>query len=257
VPQSLESDSDYPRQLLQVGDCTPIITEQFWQFVVENKFNGDRPDWEEVGVMMTDDITPYLYLKSRFLNAMHSFIACLAVRADIEYIHEAVRLPEIYWFSQLLMDDIAAATPVSACLYQPYKDEILRRFRNEALPDTIERIATETARKVRKYIVPILQDAYVQNVSLSRLILPIAAWITAVREGSESGNSYYPNDHSDIVFKIRSGASLSQVLGLEVSESANLIDRECDRLLKSIQRHGLLAALIDSCQENYEVISAA
>jgi mannitol-1-phosphate/altronate dehydrogenase len=257
VPQAQEMDTEYPRQLLQVVDRTPIVTEPFWQFVVENKFKGDRPDWEEVGVIMTDDITSYLYMKSRFLNAMHSFIACLAVRSGVEYIHEAMGLPEFDWFSQLLMEDIAAATPVSTRLCQPYKDEVLRRFRNEALPDTIERIAAETARKVRKYILPIVQDAYTQNVSIRRLILPIAAWLLAVREGSESGKLYHPKDQSDVISTIRSGASLSQVIGLEASEYTQRMDRECDRLLQDIQRYGLLSSLRHSCEEGYEIISAA
>jgi mannitol-1-phosphate/altronate dehydrogenase len=257
VPQAQEADIEYPRHLLQIVDRMPIVTEPFWQFVVEDKFKGDRPGWEEVGVIMTDDITPYLYMKSRFLNAMHSFIACLAVRSGIEYIHEAMGLPEFYWFSQLLMEDIAAATPVSTRLCQPYKDEILRRFRNEALPDTIERIAAETARKVRKYVLPIIQDAHTQNVSIRRLILPIAAWLLAVREGSESGKLYYPKDQSDVISTIQSGASLSQVIGLETSECTQRMDRECDRLLQEIQRYGLLSILRHSCKEDYEVISAA
>jgi mannitol-1-phosphate/altronate dehydrogenase len=206
---------------------------------------------------MTEDITPYLHMKSRFLNAMHSFIACLAVRSGIEYIHEAMELPEFYGFSQLLMEDIAAATPVPARLCQPYQDEILRRFSNEALPDTIERIADETARKVRKYIVPIIQDAHAQNVSIKRLILPIAAWLLAVREGSESGKIYYPKDQSAVISTIRSGAFLSQVIGLEANECTHRMDRECDRLLQAIQRYGLLSSLRHSCEEDYEVISAA
>jgi mannitol-1-phosphate/altronate dehydrogenase len=257
VPQAQEADTKYPCQLLQISDRAPIVTEPFWQFVVEDKFKGDRPDWEQVGVIMTEDITPYLHMKSRFLNAMHSFIACLAVRSGIEYIHEAMELPEFYGFSQLLMEDIAAATPVPARLCQPYQDEILRRFSNEALPDTIERIADETARKVRKYIVPIIQDAHAQNVSIKRLILPIAAWLLAVREGSESGKIYYPKDQSAVISTIRSGAFLSQVIGLEANECTHRMDRECDRLLQAIQRYGLLSSLRHSCEEDYEVISAA
>ena len=112
VPQEQESDYKYPNRLLQVRDRAPIVTEPFWQFVVEDNFTGDRPKWEDAGVTMTNDITPFLYMKSRFLNAVHSFVACLAVRAGIKYMHEAIRQPEFHLFTRLLMDDIAAATPV-------------------------------------------------------------------------------------------------------------------------------------------------
>ena len=112
VPQEHESHHNYPCRLLQVRDRAPIVTEPFWQFVVEDNFTGDRPKWEDAGVIMTKDITPFLYMKSRFLNAVHSFIACLALRAGIEYVHEALKLPEFHLFIRLLMSDIAQATPV-------------------------------------------------------------------------------------------------------------------------------------------------
>ena len=70
VPQEQESDRDYPSRLLQVRDRSPIVTEPFWQFVVEDKFTSDRPKWEDTGVIVTRNIKPFLYLKSRFLNAI-------------------------------------------------------------------------------------------------------------------------------------------------------------------------------------------
>ncbi len=180
VPQEQESDYNYPNRLLQVRDRSPIVTEPFWQFVVEDNFTGERPKWEDTGVIMTKDITPFLYLKSRFLNAVHSFIACLAVRAGIEYMHEAIALPEFQLFTRLLMNDIAAATPVPREMCEQYIEQVLLRLSNEALPDTTERICSETARKVGKYIFPILQDAYSRKVSIKRIILPVAAWLQAV-----------------------------------------------------------------------------
>jgi mannitol-1-phosphate/altronate dehydrogenase len=257
VPQAQESDLDYPRHLLQVSDRTPIVTEPFWQFVVEDKFKGERPSWEDVGVIMTDDITPYLYMKSRFLNAMHSFIACLAVRAGISYVHETVKLREFYWFIQLLMDDIAVATPVPYSMCKHYKEAVLLRFSNEALPDKIERISAETARKIGKYIIPIIQDAQARNISLKRLVLPIAAWVLAVREGAESGQPYCPQDKHHVLSDIKDKAPLSCVIGLSQSASAEELDRECDRAILEIQRYGLLATVIHSCEDYYEISSAA
>jgi mannitol-1-phosphate/altronate dehydrogenase len=257
VPQAQPADGDYARQLLQVCDRTPVITEPFWQFVVEDKFRSARPAWEDVGVIMTDDITPYLYVKSRFLNAMHSFIACLAVRAGAKYVHEAIRVPELYGFSQLLMDDIASATPVPYQLCEQYREQVLLRFANEALPDSIERIAAETARKVGKYIVPILQDAHRQKFDLERLILPIAAWMLAVREGSEFGKCYDAQDQLAVISAIRSGASLSQVINLEPSEWTESLNQVCDRALQEIRSYGILAVLRHYCEERYEVVAAA
>lgn len=244
VPQEQESDYNYPSRLLQVRDRAPIVTEPFWQFVVEDKFTGDRPKWEDTGVIMTRDITPFLYMKSRFLNAVHSFIACLAVRAGIEYMHEAIALPEFQLFTRLLMDDIAAATPVPREMCQQYMEQVLLRLSNEDLPDTTERIASETARKVGKYIFPILEDAYSQKVCIKRIVLPVAAWLLAVREGaSESGQPYHAKDTESAITAIQAGGAIGQILGLENCEQTQVVDNECYQALRNIQTHGLLTAL--------------
>ena len=130
VPQAHASDDEYPARLLRVRDRASIVTEPFWQFVVEDNFSGDRPSWEDTGVIMTNDITPFLYMKSRFLNAIHSFVACLAVRAGIEYVHETVTRPEFHLFTRLLMEDIAAATPVPRYMCEQYRSEVLPRLSN-------------------------------------------------------------------------------------------------------------------------------
>jgi mannitol-1-phosphate/altronate dehydrogenase len=249
VPQEQESDYNYPSRLLQVRDRGPIVTEPFWQFVVEDNFTGDRPFWEDAGVIMTNDITPFLYMKSRFLNAVHSFIACLAVRAGIEYMHEVMKLAEFQVFTRLLMKDIAAATPVPYQMGEQYMAQVLLRLSNEALPDSIERISSETPRKVGKYIFPILDDAYNLGVSMKCLILPVAAWLLAVREGAtESGTPYNPKDTQSIVTAIREGALLSEILGLENCERTKVVDNECYQAVENIQTQGLLTTL-----QNYSV----
>lgn len=244
VPQEQESDYNYPSRLLQVRDRAPIVTEPFWQFVVEDHFTGDRPKWEDTGVIMTSDITPFLYMKSRFLNAVHSFIACLAVRAGIEYMHEAIALPEFQLFTRLLMEDIAAATPVPRQMCEQYMEQVLLRLSNEDLPDTTERISSETCRKLGKYIFPILQDAYSLKVSMKRIILPVAAWLLAVREQAcECGQPYRAKDTQSAITAIQQGAVISGILGLENCEQTEVVDNECHQALRDLQTHGLLTTL--------------
>lgn len=260
VPQAHEADQEHSYRLLQVRDHAPIVTEPFWQFVVEDKFSSDRPMWEEIGVTMTEDITPFLHLKSRFLNAVHSFIACLAVRGGVECVHEVLRLPEYYIFIRLLMDDITTATPVADQMCEQYVDQVLMRLSNEAIPDQIARIAAETSRKIGKYIVPILKDAHVHRNSLRRLALPIAAWMLTVREGlSEFGQIFEINDKSEIIAAVQAGQSVGELLGLELGDFRGLFDWECDRAIREIRARGLSATLRCYSQEQFEhdIISAA
>ena len=158
--------------------------------------------------------------------------------------HEAIALPEFHSFTRLLMSDIAAATPVPHSLCEQYMEQVLLRLSNEDLPDTTERISSETCRKVGKYIFPILQDAYNQKVSMKRLILPVAAWLLAIRErASESGQPYHARDTLTAVTAIQEGAVISQILGLENCEHTEIVDSECLQALRDLQTHGLLTTL--------------
>ena len=40
-------------------DAAPVYCEEFAQWVIEDKFAAGRPDWEQVGVEFTDDVTAY------------------------------------------------------------------------------------------------------------------------------------------------------------------------------------------------------
>jgi mannitol-1-phosphate/altronate dehydrogenase len=244
VPQEQESHHNYPRRLLQVRDRAPIVTEPFWQFVVEDNFRGDRPKWEDVGVIMTEDITPFVYLKSRFLNAIHCFIACLAIRAGIKYMHEALMQPEFHLFIQQMMSDIATATPVPRQTCEQYMPTVLQRLSNSALPDSIERISSQTSRKITNHILPILHDAYSRKVSMKRLILPIMTWYLVAREGtSEGGKPYNVKDTPSVITAIREGAMFSQIIGLENSEFQEVVDDECREALRVLHMHGVLTTL--------------
>jgi mannitol-1-phosphate/altronate dehydrogenase len=250
VPQEHESQYDRPCQLLQVRDRAPITMEPFWQFVVEDNFSSDRPQWEDMGVIMTKDITPFLYLKSRFLNAVHCFIACLATRAGIEYMHQAVKLPEFRLFIQLMISDIVAVTPVPRQTCEQYVANVLLRLSNSDLPDSIERIFSETSRKISNHILPILHDAYSRKVSTKRLILPITAWFLTVRERAiEGGKPYDTKDTLSVITAIREGTMLSRIMGLENSELQEVVDNECHQAMLVLQTSGVLTSLKNYSEE--------
>lgn len=93
-------------------------------------------------------------------------------------------------------------------------------------------------------MLPILEDAYSRKVSMKRLILPLAAWLLAVREGvSESGQPYHVKDTQSVVTAIQAGAAISQILGLENCEHTQVVDDECHQAILDLQAHGLLTTL--------------
>jgi fructuronate reductase/mannitol 2-dehydrogenase len=79
---------------------------------------------------------------------------------------------------------------------------------------------------------------------MKRIILPVASWLLAVREGaSESGQPYHVKDTQSAVTAIQEGAVISQILGLENCEHTKVVDNECYQAMLDIQTHGLSATL--------------
>ncbi len=79
---------------------------------------------------------------------------------------------------------------------------------------------------------------------MKRIILPVAAWLLAVREGaSESGQPYHAKDTQSAITAIQEGAVISGILGLENCEETQVVDDECRQALRDLQTHGLLTTL--------------
>jgi len=79
---------------------------------------------------------------------------------------------------------------------------------------------------------------------MKRIILPVAAWLLAVREGaSESGQPYHAKDTQSAVTAIQEGAVISGIMGLENCEQTEVLDNECHQALRTLQTHGLLTML--------------
>ncbi len=57
----------------------PIQTEEYSQWVIENKFASEFPDLTKVGVTITDKLDPYEETNIRILNGGHTSLAYLGV----------------------------------------------------------------------------------------------------------------------------------------------------------------------------------
>jgi fructuronate reductase len=48
---------------------------------------GERPKWDEVGVMFVPDVKPYEFMKLRLLNGSHSSLSYISYLAGSLYIY--------------------------------------------------------------------------------------------------------------------------------------------------------------------------
>ena len=77
VPAVTENDKLSITEQLKCRDEAAVICEPFRQWVIENNFACGLPDFQSVGVQLTDDIRPFEEMKLRLLNGTHSTICLL------------------------------------------------------------------------------------------------------------------------------------------------------------------------------------
>lgn len=198
-------------------DAWPLFCEPFSQWVIEDNFADGRPEWEEVGVQFVADVAPYEFMKLRLLNASHLAIAGLGRLAGYRYVEEAMRDGRLRDYMIALMERETGPTlpPVPGIGLAAYKAELVERFANPAIKDTLDRINADAPLNL---LVDPIRDRLQRGQSIELLALALAAWIRRVRGIDEAGAPIeVRHPLSDLLCEraIEGGADPRSVLGIE------------------------------------------
>jgi len=93
VPAMTEEGRQRQAELLGVRDEAAVATEPFSQWIIEDQFAAEVPDWQSAGVQFVADIKPFEAIKLRLLNASHSAIAYTGLLAEKETVADVVGDP--------------------------------------------------------------------------------------------------------------------------------------------------------------------
>jgi mannitol-1-phosphate 5-dehydrogenase len=136
------------------GAGVDVTVEPFYEWAIERPPFGDEPP-SIPGAHFVDDLAPYIERKLFTVNTGHAATAYFGAIAGVETISAA-------------LSDEAIAAKVSAALEETsallvakhglepadlasYRETILRRFRNPALPDTVWRVGRQPLRKLSRH----------------------------------------------------------------------------------------------------------
>ncbi|MCP5536691.1 MAG: mannitol dehydrogenase family protein [Akkermansiaceae bacterium] len=178
TPVTTPADIEYLENEVGVKDEWPVTCEPFCQWVIEDKFSDDRPDWETVGAQFVPDVTPYEKMKIRLLNAGHSVLGLLGSIHGHETIDQCVSDSLFATYLRRFMD--FEATPVLGTVegidLEDYKDSLIERFGNPNIKDKLARICLESSSKLPKFLIPTITENLEQGGSIEYATLVIAAW---------------------------------------------------------------------------------
>ncbi len=189
TPVTTEQDKELVLEHLGVRDECPVLCEPFFQWVVEDDFPTGRPEWELAGVQVTDNVAPYEKMKLRLLNASHQGLAYFAHLMGYEYVHDAAQDPLIATFLRRYMDQ--EATPTLDALpgvdLDAYKTELIERFANPEVKDTVARLAAESSDRIPKWLLPVVRERLASGGEVTYSAAIVASWARYAEGTDEQG----------------------------------------------------------------------
>jgi mannitol 2-dehydrogenase len=189
TPVTADADRETLAERFGVEDGWPVVCEPFTQWVLEDEFGGERPPYEEVGVQLVNDVEPYELMKLRLLNASHQALCYLGYLAGYRYAHEVCQDRVFVDFLLGYMDEEATPTlpPVPGVDLDRYKHQLIERFANPEVRDTLARLCAESSDRIPKWLLPVVREQLAAGRGIDRAALVVASWARYAEAVDEDG----------------------------------------------------------------------
>ena len=189
TPATMDEDREELRQKFGIDDGWPVVCEPFTQWVLEDRFSLGRPPLEDVGVQIVEDVEPYELMKLRLLNAGHQALAYLGHLAGYRLVHDAAQDPLFQAFLLGYMEEEATPTlrPVPGIDLDHYRKNLIERFGNPAIRDTLARLAFDGSERLPKWLVPVIRENLAAGGEIRRSVLVVAGWARYCEAVDEQG----------------------------------------------------------------------
>ena len=199
TPVTTDADRAALSERFGIDDAWPVVCEPFTQWVLEDHFADGRPEWEDAGVQVVDDVVPYELMKLRLLNCSHQALSYLGYLAGYRYAHEVCADPLFADFLLAYMDLEATPTlaPVPGVDLYSYKRTLVARFANPEIRDTLARLCAESSDRIPNWMVPVINEQLAAGGSVLILALIVASWARYAEGIDEQG------EHIEIVDRLR------------------------------------------------------
>ncbi|WP_278100992.1 mannitol-1-phosphate 5-dehydrogenase [Microbacterium proteolyticum] len=164
----------------QAAGGVDVTVEPFYEWAIERGPFGDAPP-HIPGAHFVDDLEPYIERKLFTVNTGHATTAYFGAQAGIERISDALADPAIAAKVEAALQETSALLvqkhELDAEVQGQYRETILRRFRNPALPDTVWRVGRQPLRKLSRHerFVGPAAEAIERGLPVDALVAAMAA----------------------------------------------------------------------------------
>jgi mannitol 2-dehydrogenase len=188
TPATTDDDRAEVARRFGVDDRWPVVCEPFTQWVLEDRFPLGRPPLEDAGVQLVEDVEPYELMKLGLLNASHQALAYLGYLAGYRLVHDAAQDPLFRQFLLGYMEEEATPTlrPVPGIDLDEYRKNLIARFSNPAVRDTLARLAFDGSERLPKWLLPVVRQNLATGGEVRRSAAVVAGW-ARYAEGVDEG----------------------------------------------------------------------
>jgi len=189
TPVTTDDDRAAIAERFGVEDRWPVVCEPFTQWVLEDAFVAGRPPVEDAGAQVVADVEPYELMKLRLLNASHQGLCYLGYLAGHRLVHDVCQDPLFAQFLLSYMDREATPSlhPVPGIDLDAYKHELISRFSNSHVRDTVARLCAESSDRIPKWLLPVVRHNLEHGGEIERSAAIVAAWARYAEGVDEQG----------------------------------------------------------------------
>jgi mannitol 2-dehydrogenase len=189
TPVTTDQDRAEVARRFGIDDRWPVVCEPFTQWVLEDTFNDGRPPLADAGVQVVDNVESYELMKLRLLNASHQALCYFGYLMGHRLVHEACRDPLIANFLLAYMDREATPTlePVPGIDLDAYKRELIARFSNAEVRDTLARLCADSSDRIPKWLLPVIRHNLATGGEIRRSVAVVASWARYAEGCDEQG----------------------------------------------------------------------
>jgi fructuronate reductase len=254
VPATRKSDVVMAQSYLQLTDLATVRTEPFYQWVIEDRFCGTRPELECAGVRFSSDVDSWERAKLRMLNGAHSAMAYLGGLAGVTTVNEFVAQDWGRRIVELLWDEVQVTLGSIDELGLPqYRAQLMSRFANQALQHRLLQIATDGSQKIPHRLAAPALELLEKNSPPTIVALAIAAWMQWQRGTRDDGSAIVVDDPLATTTKrlmastigvkdqVRALLSIASIFPTQLSSDSTFSDLVVEHL-QNLQRMGASAA---------------
>lgn len=170
---------------------SPIHSEDYIQWVLEDNFASSMPDLTRAGVEIVKDVDPYEEAKIRILNGGHTGLAYLGALAGHATFDEAMRDADLRrHFDGLETQEVLPGLQLDLPFDRAsYCLRVAERFANEAIADALERICMDGFAKFPIFIRPTIEGCLAQGITPRHSYASIASWYVYARRSAAQQTS--------------------------------------------------------------------